>query len=133
MGETADGKNRRKRKSRIPAGDHLVVDELLRRGFDAKLAREHVVIVQRRDSPPKTIQVKAVHSTPWYVRRASFARGPADKVTVYVLLSTNSARFFVVRNCDLLTRVCEPQRGKAFDIVDAKTMEEYENKWDILV
>jgi len=132
MGETADGKNRRKRKSRVPAGDHLVVDELLRRGFDAKLAREHVVIVQTRDSPPKTLQVKTVHATPWYVRRASFVRGPPDRVTVYVLLSMNSTRFFVARNYDLRTQFVQPKRGKEFEFIDAKTMEEYEDNWDIL-
>jgi hypothetical protein len=83
------------------------MDELLRRGFDAQLSdrKEHLLFVQTGDSPPKTVQVKAVHTTPWYVRRASFVRSRSDLVTVYVLLGlergTESARFFVTRNRDL--------------------------------
>jgi hypothetical protein len=96
MSETAGGKNRRKRKSRVPAGEDLVIGELLRRGFEAQLSdrKEHVLLVQAGHGAPKPIQVKTVHSTPWYVRRASFARSAADQVTVYVLIGTR-ARYLV--------------------------------------
>ena len=72
----ADVKNRRKRrkrKSRAPTGENLVMGELLRRGFEVQLLdrTEHVLLVQAADSP-KSIQVKTVHFPPWYVRRASF-------------------------------------------------------------
>ena len=75
MSETAGGKNRRKRKSRVPAGEDLVMGELLRRGFEARFSdrKEHVLLVQAGDSAAKPVQVKTVHSTRWYVRRASFA------------------------------------------------------------
>ena len=88
MSETAGGKNRRKRKSRVPAGEDLVMGELSRRGFEAQLSdrKEHVLLVQAGDSAPKPVQVKTAHSTPWYVRRASFDGSLADQVTVYVLL-----------------------------------------------
>ena len=88
MSETAGEKNRRKRKSRVPAGELLVMGELLRRGFAAQLSdrEEHVLLVQAGDSAPKPVQVKTVHGTPWYVRRSSFVGSLADQVTVYVLL-----------------------------------------------
>jgi hypothetical protein len=60
MSETPGGMYRRKRKSRVPAGEDLVVGELLRRGFEAQLSdrKEHVLLVQAGDSAPKPIQVK---------------------------------------------------------------------------
>jgi hypothetical protein len=85
---------------------------------------------------PKLIRVRTVHSTPWYVRRASFVGSLADQVTVYVLLgvdgSAKSARFFVVKNSDLATQFRQPSDWKAFGLIDAKTVEKYENNWDIL-
>jgi hypothetical protein len=102
--------NRRKQKYHVTAestGKNLVMAELLRRGFDAELAgasyEKHDMLVWVRDSPPKSIQIKTVHSTPGYVRRASFTER-ADQVTVYVLLgaeTTRPTRFFVVKNSDL--------------------------------
>jgi hypothetical protein len=67
--------NRRKQKYHVTAestGKHLVMAELLRRGFHAELAgasyEKYDMLVWVRDSPPKSIQIKTVHSTPWYVR-----------------------------------------------------------------
>ena len=133
----------RKRKPRVPAssvGERLVIGELLRRGFEAHLSnfgpRKHGLLVRGGDSAPKLIQVKTVHSTPWYVRQASFAGSVANQVTVYVLLgverSITSARFFVVKNSDLAAHFRQPSNWKAFGFIDAKTVEKYENNWDIL-
>jgi hypothetical protein len=136
MVETAGGKNRRKRRSRVPAGEHLVMGELLRRGFDAQLSdrEEHVMLIRAGDSPPKPIQVKTVHSTPWYVRCASFAKR-ADQVTVYVLLGDERirpARFFVAKNSDIVSRVRPPPSSRAFGLIDVQSVEQYEDNWDIL-
>ena len=47
--------------------------ELLRRGFEAELAgasyEKHDMLVWVCGSRPKPIQIKTVHSAPWYVRR----------------------------------------------------------------
>ena len=66
MGETAGGKNRRKRKSRVPAGEDFVMGELLSRGFEARLSdrKEHLLLIQASNSAPKAVQVKTAHSTP---------------------------------------------------------------------
>ena len=75
MRETADEKKRRRRK--YPAtsehtGKHLVMAELLRRGFEAEFAgasyEKHDMLVRVRESRAKPIRVKTVHSAPWYVR-----------------------------------------------------------------
>jgi hypothetical protein len=141
MSETADEKNRRKRKYRVKAestGKHLVMAELLRLGFNAQFAgaryEKHDMLVWVRDSPPKPIQIKTVHSPPWYVRRASFAKHP-DRVTVYVLLRaepTRPARFFVVKNSDLAAEFRQPPTWKAFGFIDAEAVDKYEDNWEIL-
>jgi hypothetical protein len=141
MSETADEKNRRKRKYRVTAestGKHLVMAELLRLGFDAEHAgassQKHDMLVWVRGSLPKSIQIKTVHSPPWYVRSASFAKR-ADQVTVYVLLgaeTTRPARFFVVKNSDLAAQFRQPPTWKAFGFIDAKSVEKHEDNWDIL-
>ena len=137
MSETAGGKNRRKRRSRVP-DELLVMGELSRRGFEAQLSdrKDHVLLVQVGDSGPKPVQVKTVHSTPWYVRRASFVGSLADQVTVYVLLGLErgikSARFFVARNSDLAGQFRQPPTWKTFGFIDAKSVEKYEDNWDIL-
>ena len=139
--EAADKKKRRKRKYHVPAeftGKDLVMAELLRRGFAAELAgssyEKHDMFVWVRGSRPKPIQIKTVHSAPWYVRRANFAKR-ADQVTVYVLLGAEAAtpaRFFVVKNGDLASQVRQPPTWKAFGFIDAKSVEKYEDNWDIL-
>ena len=139
--ETVDEKNGRKRRYHVPAesaGKDLVMAELLRRGFEAEHAgssyEKHDMLVWARGSRPKPIQVKTVHSTPWYVRRASFAKR-ADQVTVYVLLGAEAvtpARFFVVKNGDLATHVRQPPTWKAFGFIDVKSVDQYEDNWEIL-
>ena len=126
-------RKRRKRKPRVPAssvGERLVIAEFLQRGFAARLAnvssRKRGFLVRIGDSRPKFIQVKTVHSTPWYVRQASFAGSLVDQVTVYVLLgvqrSVKSARFFVVKNSNLAAQLRQPPTWKAFGFIDAKTV-----------
>jgi len=141
MSDIADVKNRRKRrkrKSRAPTGENLVMGELLRRGFEVQLLdrTDHVLLVQAGDSAPKSIQVKTVHFPPWYVRRASFVRSPADQVTVYVLLGLErgiwSARFFVVRNSDLAVQFRHPPTSNPIGFIDAQSVEKYEDNWEVL-
>ena len=139
MSETAKETERRKRRSHVPAGsvgEHLVMGELKKRGFDARPARsrsnKHRLLVWADDSAPKPVQVRTVHSAPRYVRRASFAKR-ADQVTVYVLLGAETpARFFVVKNSDLASEFRQPPTWKAFGFIDAKSVEKYEDNWEIL-
>ena len=138
MSETPGGIYRRKRKSRVPAGEDLVMGELLRRGFEVQLSdyEEHVVLVRAGDSAPKPVQVKTVHSTPWYVRRASFAGSAVDQVTVYVLLELErgirSTRFFVAKNSDLAAQFRQPPTSNPIGFIDAQSVEQYEDNWEIL-
>jgi hypothetical protein len=141
MSETADEKNGRKRRRHVTAestGKHLVMAELLRRGFEAKLAgsryEKHDMLVWVSGSRPKSIQIKTVHSPPWYMRRASFAKR-SDQVTVYVLLGAKGAtpaRFFVVKNGALASQFRQPPTWKVFGFIDANSVEKYENNWEIL-
>ncbi len=141
MRETADEKKRRRRKYPATAestGKHLVMTELLRRGFEAELAgasyEKHDVLVRVRGFLPKPICVKTVHSAPWYVRWDLFAKR-ADQVTVYVLLGAETeaaARFFVVKNRDLAGQFRQPPSWKAFGFIDVESVAKYENNWGIL-
>jgi hypothetical protein len=130
-----------RQKYHVPAestGKHLVMAELLRRGFDAELAgagyEKHDMLVWVHDAPPKSIHIKTVHSTPWYVRHASFTKR-ADQVTVYVLLGAETerpARFFVVKNKDLAAHFRQPPTWKALGFIDAQFVEKYEDNWELL-
>src|SRR3984957_4842553 len=142
MRETADEKKRRRRKYPATAestGKHLVMTELLRRGFEAELAgasyEKHDMLVRVGGSRPKPIRIKTVHSAPWYVRWDLFAKR-ADQVTVYVLLWAETevpTRFFVVNNSDLAGQFRQPPTWKAFGFIDVKSVEKYEDNWDILM
>jgi hypothetical protein len=112
--------------------------ELLRHGFEAELAgasyEKHDMLLGARGSRPRPIRIKTAHSGPWYVRSDLFARR-ADEVTVYVLLGAEAetpARFFVVKNSDLAAQFRQPPAWKAFGFVDVKSVEQYEDNWDIL-
>jgi hypothetical protein len=141
MRETADEKKRRRRKYPATAeytGKHLVMTELLRRGFEAELAgasyEKHDMLVWVGGSRPKPIRIKTVHSAPWYVRWDLFARR-ADQVTVYVLLGAETeapARFFLVKNSDLAAQFRQPPTWKAFGFIDVESVEKYEDNWNIL-
>ncbi len=138
--ETGDDKKRSRRRYPDTAefiGKHLVMAELVRRGFEAELAsagyEKHDAYVQAGGSP-KPIRIKTVHSAPWYVRGDEFAKR-ADQVTVYVLLGVEtqtSARFFVATNCDLAAQFRQPPTWKAFGFIDVKSVETYEDNWDLL-
>ena len=138
MSETADERKGRKPKARAPVGERLAMDELSRRGFEAQLSdrKEHVLLVRAGNSAPKPVQVKTVHSTPWFARRASFDGRLADQVTVYVLLAlergVRSARFFVARNRDLAARFRRSPTSNPIGFIDAKSVEQYEDNWEIL-
>ena len=138
MSETAGGRNGRKRNSRFVSGEDLVMGELLRRGFAAQLSdsKEHVLLVQAGHTAPKSIRVKTVRWTPWYVRRASLLGSHADQVTVYVLLGNERgvtlARFFVVKNSDLAAEFREPPTSKPIGFIGKKFVEKFEDNWEIL-
>src|SRR4029077_3279362 len=142
MRATAEEKKRRRRKYPATAestGKHLVMTELLRRGFEAKFAGASYetcdMLVRARGSRPKPIRIKTVHSAPWYVRWDLFAKC-ADQVTVYVLLGVETAtpaRFFVVKNSDLAVQFRQPPTWKAFGFIDVKSVEKYEDNWGVLM
>ena len=141
MRETADEKKRRRRK--YPAtsesvGKHLVMTELLQRGFEAEFAgasyEKHDMVVRARGRQPKSVRITTVHSAPWYVRWDLFAKR-ADQVTVYVLLGVDAAtppRFFAVKNSDLAAQFRQPPTWKAFGFIDMRSVEKYEDNWDLL-
>ena len=141
MRETADNKKRRRRRYPDTAedkGKHLVRTELLRRGFEAEFAgasyEKHDMLVRVHGFRPKPIRIKTVHSPPWYVRGDLFAKR-ADQVTVYVLLGAEAitpARFFVVKNSDLAAQFRQPPTWKSFGFIDVKSVEKYEDNWDLL-
>src|SRR5271166_3003581 len=118
MSAIAEGNVKRSRKSRLPAGSvgvHRVMSELVRHGFDAQVAvhstRKYDVIVRLNDLPPKPIQVRTVHVSPWYVRSSTIVGVTEDQITVYVLLGAghyNSYRFFIARNIDLAREFRQP-------------------------
>ena len=147
MSEIADGKiTRKSRVSASSAGENLVLSELLRRGFDARVGRrEHEVLVRVGDRRPAAIQVKAAHSPPWYVRSASLFGDHADDVRVLALLGIEKtkkpARFFVAKNSDLAAQfrrpaswkdIREPSNRRAYGYIDFNLAEKYEDNWDIL-
>ena len=138
----AEGKAKKKRRSRIPSGPtgaRLVVDELLSRGFDARLAdrttKKYDVLVGLYGSPPKPVHVRTVHMGPWYVRSSHFAGAGANQVTVYVLLgfekNPNCARFFVTKNSDMETELRQPPNWRDFGVIDVEAVEQYEDNWDL--
>jgi hypothetical protein len=139
--EAADEKKRRRRRYPDTAestGKHLVMAELLPRGFEAEFAsasyENHDMLVRVRGAGANPIRIKTVHSGPWYVRWDLFAKR-ADQVTVYVLLGVDTAtpaRFFVVKNGDLATQFRQPPSWKAFGFIDVKSVEKYEDNWDLL-
>ena len=141
MCATADERKRRRRKYPATAestGKHLVMTELLRRGFETELAgasyEKHDMLVWLGGFLPKPIRIKTVHSEPWYVRCDLFARR-ADQVTVYVLLRAETetpVRFFVVKNSDLAAQFRQPPTWKSFGFIDVESLDKYEVKWEIL-
>jgi len=148
MSAIAEGKAKRKRMSRIPvglAGARLVMDELLRRGLDARLADSYTnkydVLIEPYGSPPKpvhvrTVRVRTVHASPWYVRSSHFVGASAKQVTVYVLLglekTPDCARFFVAKNSDMETELRQPPDWLDFGFIDVEAVERYEDNWDLL-
>jgi hypothetical protein len=104
MPENSGMNARRKRRPRLPVGTlgtRLVMNELVRRGFDARLPDyptfKHDLVVKVHALTLKPIHVRSTHVSPWYVRSANFTGPAATQVTIYVLLGNekeNSIRFF---------------------------------------
>jgi hypothetical protein len=90
--------------------------ELLRRGFDARLAdrntKGYEMLVGSAGKEKNRVQVKTVRSQTWYVRLESFKGKNRDQVTVYVLLGRPDAkkpvRYFIAKN---LERTLKPRLG----------------------
>ena len=138
-----EGEAKKKRRSHAPAGPtgaRRVIDELSRRGFDARLANRRAnkydILVGLHGSPTKPVNVRTVHVPPWYVRSSHFAGAVANQVTVFVLLGhekdRNRARFFVTRNSNLRTALRQPPDWRDFALIDLESVEQYEDNWDLL-
>jgi hypothetical protein len=143
MSAIPEGKVQKKRRSRIsagPAGAGLVREELLRRGFNARLAdrttKDYDILIDLNGSPPRPVHVRTVHVDPWYVRSSHFVGAAANQVTVYVFLGIdrkpNCARFFVTRNSDMERSFRQPQNWGEFGFIDVEVVEQYEDNWDLL-
>lgn len=134
----------KKRKSGIPtgnAGEYFVMGELLRRGHDAHLAdrntKDYDILVRRpTEELFRPIQVKTVRSGPWYVKMSQFADGGLARVTVYVLLGSESCahavRYFIAKNSDVAAHADPPKQWKDYGFMSLKALEPFENKWDAL-
>src|SRR5271166_375067 len=131
------GNDKKKRRARVPAGPagaRLVMGELSRRGFDARLVdrqtRKYDIVVGHHGSPPKPVHVRTVHVGPWYVRSSQFVAAGANQVTVYVLLGDakdrNCARFFVTKNSQMETDFRQPPSWGEFGFIDLEAVEQYE-------
>ncbi len=143
MSGVAEGKVKKKRRSRIaagPVGVRLAMHELLSRGFDARLAdsdtKKYDLLVGLYGSPLKPVHVRTVHVAPWYVRSSHFDGAVANQVTVYVLLglgnNTNCARFFVTKNSDMKSELRQPPNWREFSLIDVEAAKQYEDNWDLL-
>jgi hypothetical protein len=57
-------------------------------------------------------------------------------MTVYALVrlerGIKSARFFAARNSDLAAQFRQPPTSNPIELVDAKSVGQYEDNWDIL-
>jgi hypothetical protein len=143
MSRFADVGEKKKRKSGIPssnAGEYLVMGELLRRGFDAQLADRNTkgydLLTGSHGGDLKRVQVKTVWAQPWYVNRLSFQGAGLNQITVYVLLGPEDtqkrARFFIVRNCDVVDQLHQPPGWESTAFLKLKAIEKYENEWEML-
>jgi len=135
----------KKRESGIPtgnAGEYFVMGELLRRGFDAQLADRNtkgydVLPGSAEKAHLRKVQVKTVRAQPWYVKTADFRGERLDQATVYVLLGAEDCkkpvRFFIAKNRDLAERVHRPSGWKENGFMPIKAVQQYENRWDLLL
>ncbi|MGE0677723.1 hypothetical protein [Pseudolabrys sp.] len=135
---------RKKRKSGIPtgnSGEYFVMGELLRRGYDAQLADRNtkgydLLVGRSEDKVLRKVQVKTVRVPPWYVNVASFEGDLRDQVTIYVLLGKEDGqkpvRYFIARNRELAKYVHKPPKWTANAFMLLKSVEPYEDRWDVL-
>lgn len=135
---------KKKRRSGIPtgnAGEYFVMGELLKRGYDAQLADRNtkgydLLVGRPEDKVLRKVQVKTVRVQPWYVNVASFEGDCLDQVTIYVLLGKEDGRkqvrYFIARNHELAPYVSKPPKWKDNAFMLLKSLEQYENRWDIL-
>jgi hypothetical protein len=134
----------KKRKSGIPtgnAGEYFVMGELLRRGYDAQLADRNtkgydLLVGRPEDKALRKVQVKTVRSPPWYVKTASFHGQLLNQATIYVLLGREDARkpvrYFITKNRHIAAHVSSPPKWKLNAFMMLKSIEKYEDRWDIL-
>jgi hypothetical protein len=135
---------KRKRKSGIPtgnAGEYFAMGELLRRGYDAQLADRNtkgydLLVGRPDDGKLRKVQVKSVRVGAWYVNLASFEGAFREQVTIYVILGKEDGlqppRFFIARNSSLASKVSRQQDWEKSGFMTLKSVEKYENRWDIL-
>jgi len=131
-------------KSVIPtenAREHLVMGELLHRGYDAQVAEStkgyDLLIRRPTDLQLRKVQVNAVRIPPWYVRLECFDGDLADQVTVYVLIGPETAlkpiRYFVAKNRDLAAHLHRPSGWDANGFLRIKALKDYEDNWDAIL
>ena len=140
MRETADDKKRRRRRYPDTAedtGKHLVMTELLRRGFEAEFAgasyEKHDMVVRVHGSTETySHQDRAFGAMVRARGCVCQACGSGDGVRPSRGRNWNPARFFMVKNSDLAAEFRQPPTWKAFGFIDVKSVEKYEDNWDIL-
>jgi|HubBroStandDraft_6_1064221.scaffolds.fasta_scaffold2200408_2 hypothetical protein len=111
------------------------MDELLRRGLDARLAdgytNKYDVLIEPDGPPPKPMHVRTVHASPWYVRSSHFVGDSAKQVTAYVLFglekNPDCARFFVTKNGDMESELRQLPDWLHFGFIDVEAVERYKD------
>jgi hypothetical protein len=138
MNEAASETIGRKRRSRVPVGESLVMTELLKRGFGAQLTgpRERILLIQTGNGQHTPVRVKTTRGMPWYLRRSRLVRNRAAEAMIFVLLGSEererSARFFVTSRSDIAALLRGSSTEQAFVSIDAKLLKKYEDKWSAL-
>src|ERR1041385_3612419 len=133
----------KRKKSGIPtgnAGEYFVMGKLLRRGFDAQLADRNtkgydLLVGTPADSVLEKVQVKAIRAGRWWVNPATFTGKLRNRVTVYVLVGSESARkpvrYFIARNSALARRITRHHGWNDHAFMSMKAVEPHEDRWDV--
>ena len=136
--------NTKKQSYSGPAGEHLVLGELLRRGYEAYLAHGETQkgwdIVSLRESGKNIrIQVKSIDWPNELAVNGNFESG-FDALVVVLQNRENYPRYLVIPQEELesLISVSNPERkgnqrtltvGKNFESHKEKNLSRYENNW----
>jgi hypothetical protein len=111
------------------------MDELLRRGLDARLAdgypNKYDVLIEPDESPPKPVHVRTVHACPWLCpqfplcwrlgKTSHGLRSPWPRK------SPDCARFFVTKNGDMESELRRCRIGSISDFIDVEAVERYKD------